>query len=400
MKASDYLAQQLQAAGVTHVFGVQGGSVVHIFDSLESTGIQVHYCVSEYFAAFAAVAQSRATGPLGCCAVTTGPAGTNALTGLLSAWQDSVPVVFISGQTRSGHMSYGTKVRQIGSQESPICDVVRPMTKLAIPVPEASQLPLALAEVLQSAREGRPGPVWLDIPVDVQWGEIDETADAPALPAPTDHSDDAQAASDQIVQELSAAHRPLVWVGAGVVRAQAVEQFRAFVEGADLPFVTTWQTKNLLGAEHPLDLGVVGPFGQAGANAASYDSDLILGLGTHFSVNQTTSNTQVFTTQARKILVNIDEHELDGLNVPVEVQLRCDVQAVLTILASALPLDAKSFSPAERLDYQQRNLATASMQRLAQAALPLVNSNAFLREVFSAVQGSYEVVIDGGGTAL
>ncbi len=404
MKASDYLAQQLQAAGVTHVFGVQGGSVVHIFDSLESTGIKVHYCVSEYFAAFAAVAQSRATGSLGCCAVTTGPAGTNALTGLLSAWQDSVPVVFISGQTRSGHMSYGTKVRQIGSQESPICDVVRPMTKLAVPVAEVGQLPQALAEVLLAAREGRPGPVWLDIPVDVQWGEIDVTSAGPtAQPganAAAVQCDDAQAAARQVVDEVSAAHRPLVWAGAGVMRAQAVGQFRAFVEGAGLPFVTTWQTKNLLGAEHPLDLGVVGPFGQAGANAATYDSDLILGLATHFSVNQTTSNTQAFTTQARKILVNIDQHELDGLNVPVEVQLHCDVKSVLGALVPALPIEVQSWSSAERLAYQQRNLAAASMERLAEVALPLVNSNVFISEVFQAVEGTYEVVIDGGGTAL
>ncbi|MDO9484863.1 MAG: thiamine pyrophosphate-binding protein [Actinomycetota bacterium] len=401
MKASDFLARELQAAGVTHVFGVQGGSVVHVFDSLEATDITVHYCVSEYFAAFAALAQSRASGNLGCCVVTTGPAGTNALTGLLSAWQDSVPVVFVSGQTRSGHMSYGTNVRQIGSQESPICDVVRPITKIATAVSQASELPKALEAVLDTARQGRPGPVWLDIPVDVQWGEVADSPLARTNPHDTRAgANDARQAAADIIIELAQATRPVVWVGAGVLRAQAVDAFRSFVEQADLPFVTTWQTKCLLGANHRLDLGVVGPFGQAGANAATYDCDLILGLGTHFSVNQTTSNSAAFTPQARKILVNIDPYELSGLQVPAAVQLQCDVKEVLTELTAALPADVTSFSASEQDVYRSRNRASAALDSLALAAIPLVNSNAFLRDVFKAVDGSYEVVIDGGGTAL
>ncbi|MDO8732899.1 MAG: thiamine pyrophosphate-binding protein [Actinomycetota bacterium] len=401
MKASDYLAEQLQSAGVTHVFGVQGGSVVHVFDSLEATGIQVHYCVSEYFAAFAAVAQSRATGNLGCCVVTTGPAGTNALTGLLSAWQDSVPVVFISGQTRSGHMSYGSNVRQIGSQESPICEVVRPITKCAITVSVASDLPSSLASIIQQACDGRPGPTWLDIPVDVQWGVVDESVNPTSvLIGSRETNSESTQAAVQIISELVQAERPLVWVGAGVRRANAVDEFRAFVEGADLPFVTTWQTKNLLGAGHRLDLGVIGPFGQAGANAATYDCDLILGLSTHFSVNQTTSNSQSFTPQARKIVVNIDAHELSGLQVLAEVQLKCEVKEVLTQLVDALPADIKSFSETSRAEFQIRNQAADAMTRLSTQALPLINSNVFLRDVFEGVEGSYEVVIDGGGTAL
>jgi len=172
MKLSDALAKILQKKGVTHVFGLQGGGVVHIFDSLERAGIGVTYMHHEESAALAAVAHAKVTGELGCVVVTTGPGATNAITGLLAGWQDSIPCLFVSGQVRSQHTSYGRKVRQVGTQEVNICDIVRPITKDTKFINDKENFVSELNDAIEVARSGRPGPVWLDLPLDFQWADI------------------------------------------------------------------------------------------------------------------------------------------------------------------------------------------------------------------------------------
>lgn len=168
MKASDYVALFLKSKGLTHCFGVQGGAVVHLFDSCEKLGPKPIYCHHEQSAAFAAGAYARVKG-YGACIVTTGPGATNAITGLLGAWQDSIPCMFISGQTRYAHTSYGKPVRQVGTQEAPICEVVKPLVKSAFVVTSVDSLPGVLEEAYRVSIEGRPGPVWIDLPVDISW---------------------------------------------------------------------------------------------------------------------------------------------------------------------------------------------------------------------------------------
>lgn len=170
MKVSDYVAQFLKAK-VSHVFGLQGGAVVHLFDSCTRLGPRPVYCHHEQAAGFSATAFSRVHG-YGACIVTTGPGSTNAITPLLGAWQDSIPVLFISGQTRAEHVSYGTPHRQVGTQEAPIVDIVRPITKWAGWCREPADVRPLLVQAYLSSVEGRPGPSWLDIPVDVQWSSI------------------------------------------------------------------------------------------------------------------------------------------------------------------------------------------------------------------------------------
>lgn len=170
MKASDYVAEFLKDK-VKHVFGLQGGAVVHLFDSCERAGIKCVYCHHEQAAGFAATAYSRLHG-YGAVICTTGPGSTNALTPLLGAWQDSIPVLFLSGQTRAEHVSYGTSHRQVGTQEAPIVDIVYPITKYARWVDGPLALPIILFDAYRASLEGRPGPSWVDIPVDYQWQNI------------------------------------------------------------------------------------------------------------------------------------------------------------------------------------------------------------------------------------
>lgn len=169
MKASDYLATWLKSKTST-VYGVQGGAAVHLFDSCHRIGLQTVYCHHEQAAGFAACAHARLTG-FGVCIVTTGPGCTNSLTPCLGAWQDSIPVLFISGQTRVANMSYGTGRKQIGSQEAPICNIVRPIVNVAA----VARTSRELKSLLKSAvywMKNPIGPVWIDVPVDVSWSEI------------------------------------------------------------------------------------------------------------------------------------------------------------------------------------------------------------------------------------
>ena len=172
MKLSDVFAKYIKSIGVKAVFGLQGGAVVHFFDSLEKNKINVTYTHHEESAALAAVSNAKATNNIGCAVFTTGPGSTNALTGLAAAWQDSVPVIFISGQARSNHTSYGKKVRQVGTQEINICDIVRPITKYTKFVKNKNNFVKELVKAKNIAISGRPGPVWLDIPLDLHWADI------------------------------------------------------------------------------------------------------------------------------------------------------------------------------------------------------------------------------------
>jgi acetolactate synthase-1/2/3 large subunit len=167
VKGSDIVATFLKEK-VQHVYGLQGGAVVHLFDSCERIGPQPIYCHHEQAAAFAACAGARVLG-YGACVVTTGPGATNAITPLLGAFQDSLPVMFISGQTRSQHLSYDATVRQVGTQEAPICDIIARITKRAFVVRNVESLPGTLRTAYNASVQDRPGPVWIDIPLDVQY---------------------------------------------------------------------------------------------------------------------------------------------------------------------------------------------------------------------------------------
>ncbi len=172
MKVTDLIADILKKNLVNHVFGLQGGAVVHIFDSLIKKKINVTFTHHEETAALASVANAKASKNIGCAVVTTGPGTTNAITGLLAAWQDSIPVVFISGQARSNHTSYNKKVRQVGTQEVNICDIVRPITKYTKFLNNKNKILEEFKKAIQIAKSGRPGPVWLDLALEIQWQNV------------------------------------------------------------------------------------------------------------------------------------------------------------------------------------------------------------------------------------
>lgn len=390
IKVADLIAKVLVSAGVKSCFGLQGGAVVHIFDSLEKEGVNVYYMHHEQSASLAAVANSKTVGELGCAVVTTGPAGTNAITGLLAAWQDSIPVVYLSGQVRSNHTSYGKKVRQVGSQEAPILDIVKPITKYTKLLDTPEDIFAELNKAIHIAKSGRPGPVWLDIPLEVQWGLVRE----PEL------KDYAQAEvhnnsflNDQnfkdAVKLMETAKKPLFVLGYGVHLSKSKDLLKSIIDKYNLSFVTTWTASDLFASSDLRNLGVIGMSGQRGANKAVFIADLLVCIGTHLGIPHTTTLTDNYAPQAKKIIINIDKEQLENLNINFDLKINTDIKSFAKFLQKAeLKINQYSFDGLKNLNWYDPPLTKK------------INSNTYIHNLSTLNKIDTCYVVDGGGTAL
>ncbi len=403
MKATDYLAEFLLVNEVDRVFGLQGGAVVHLFDSIERLdGVSVTYCHHEQAASLAAVAYSKKRESLGCAIVTTGPACTNALTGLLAAWQDSSPVIFISGQTRLEHTSYGKRVRQVGSQEFAILDLVKPITKYARLIEDQNQLPNIIMEAATAALTGRQGPVWIDFPVNLQWSNI---YDPPRISKARAQVDFVARLKQEHIEavscELRTATRPLLVVGNGVRSAGCVNDCIALIERHKLPFVTSWTASDILPTDHPLNAGIIGVAGQRGANKAAFAADLLVCLGCHLGLTQTSTLAHTYAPNARKVIIDIDPDQLDNLTVPFDLRINADLSQFFTEFSHVhfeQPLDSwlRKINTLQRMN----SVDAALTETLARGDSEKVNSNFFNSELTRRIPANADIVVDGGGTAL
>ena len=391
MKLADALVKQLKISGVTHVFGLQGGAVVHIFDSFERAGIGVTYTHHEESAALAAVAHAKITGQLGCVVVTTGPGSTNAITGLLAAWQDSIPCIFISGQVRSNHTSYGRKVRQVGTQEVNICDIVRPITKYTKFVDNKDNFIDDLKESIRITNSDRPGPVWIDIPLEFHWSDIQYNDDL--VEDKLNKKNHPVINDEQKIKYLklmSESKKPLLILGYGSRLSGALDVLEKFIEKRNIPFVTTWTASDFFPTDHPLNLGVIGMSGQRGANQAVFNADLLLCYGTHLSIPHTTTLFEDYAPNAKKIIVNIDQDQLDNLNVKFDLQILSDIKEHIEWLYDQ--------SIAEAEWDKLKTYKDANWYTTKDSDLP--NSNNFIHELTKSITDKKCLVVDGGGTAL
>ena len=390
MKLTDALARHLKKKGVSHVFGLQGGAVVHIFDSLEENGIGVTYMHHEESAALAAVAHAKVSGELGCVVVTTGPGSTNAITGLLASWQDSIPCIFISGQARSQHTSYGRKVRQVGTQEVNICDIVAPISKYTKFVKNKDNFVSELDQAIDIARGDRPGPVWLDLALDIQWADIsfDENIETEVTKEKEAYLD--LVSASESLKLLNQSEKPLLIIGYGIRLAGCAISLNKLVEKHNIPFVTTWTASDLFPTAHPLNLGIIGMSGQRGANRSVFQCDLFICLGTHLSIPHTTTLFDSYAPQAKKVIVNIDGDQLDNLNVKFDLKILGDVAKYIKWLSKE---DIKEISWPDISVFKEQNWYSPKINQSP-------NSNIYIRELTKQATGKICLVVDGGGTAL
>jgi acetolactate synthase-1/2/3 large subunit len=313
VKASDYIAAVLRHRGVKSVFEVSGGMITHMLDSIHRLGgirvVSVHH---EQAAAFAAEACGRMTGIPGVALATSGPGATNLLTGIGSCYFDSSPAVFLTGQVNREEQKGDRRIRQLGFQETDIVTMAAPVTKAAWKVRTAEELPSLLDGAFALAVEGRPGPVLLDIPMDVQRLDIQSDPAQRSAPGPAAAISPDTAAVESALELVLAARRPLVLAGGGIRSARAGVQFRRFARLLGIPVVNSLMAADVLPFDDELRLGMIGTYGNRWANVAMGNSDCLLVLGSRLDVRQTGADTAAFTEGRTIVHVDCEPGEMNN----------------------------------------------------------------------------------------
>lgn len=310
MKASDYIAQFLRERHVPCVFEMAGGMITFLLDSIAQAGgiriVSVHH---EQTAAFAAEAAGRMTGIPGVAMATSGPGATNLLTGIGSCYFDSTPTVFITGQVNRHEQKGERMIRQLGFQETDIIAMAKPITKAAWAVNDAHALPQMLHEAFALAVSGRPGPVLLDIPLDVQRTDITPPESFP--PPPPGPAPNA-AQIEELLAQMASADKPLLLVGGGIRSARVAGELRAFVRTVGVPVVHSLMGVDALPYDEPLRIGLIGSYGNRWANHAIGQSDFLLVLGSRLDVRQTGSETAEFKGNRTIFHVDVEPGEINN----------------------------------------------------------------------------------------
>ncbi|MBI5579770.1 MAG: thiamine pyrophosphate-binding protein [Deltaproteobacteria bacterium] len=341
IKLSDYVMQFIAGLGVRHVFMLPGGGAMHLVDSLGRNKDLTYICnLHEQACAVAADAYGQYTNNLGVALVTTGPGGTNTITGVAAAWLDSTPVLFLSGQVKRSDMIGDRGVRQGGFQEIDIVSLVRPITKYAVTVMKPSSIGYHLEKAVFLAKHGRPGPVWVDIPLDVQAAMIEESDLQGFEATEMLQTTEGEALADKVscaIELLNKAERPVILAGNGIRLSNAIEEFTQLIERLGIPVLTTWKAADFLPDDHCLYAGRPGAVGQRGANFTQQNADWLLIIGARLDLGQTAYTHANFARGAVKVMVDIDAAEIHKMQMKIEVPVISDAGNFLRELKMQLP---------------------------------------------------------------
>jgi acetolactate synthase I/II/III large subunit len=405
MKLSDYIFCQLRQWGSRHVFLITGGGAMHLNDSIGTSGLSYVCTHHEQAAAMAAEGYARISGSPGILNVTTGPGGINALNGVFGAWTDSIPMLILSGQVKreTCMATYGLgDLRQLGDQEVDIVRMVKGITKYSVFVAEPESIAYHLERAWHLAQSGRPGPCWLDIPVDVQSTQIE--------PGQLRHYDPDEDASKfdlattaaqvaDVLARIQKAERPVILAGSGVRLASAFTEFEQVIRALRIPVVTAW-THDLLASDDELFCGRPGTIGERAGNFTVQNSDLLLVLGSRLNIRQTSYNWNSFARFATKIQVDVDPAELRKPLHRPDIAICCDVRFFLAEMARQLgeqnhsePRHQKWLDHARR--WKEKYPVVQPRQRVAG---PPLNPYDFVDKLFEML-GPEDAVVCGNATA-
>lgn len=354
IRLADYVADFLVSHGVTDVFSVVGGGAMHLNDALgHHTGLNVIYNHHEQACAIAAEAYARLENRIAAVCVTTGPGGTNALTGVVGGWLDSIPMFVISGQVRYDTtaryaLKYTEKpLRSMGDQEYDIVKSAAPMTKYAVMIEDPADIRYCLEKAWHLANTGRPGPVWIDIPVNYQGGYI-ETNDLRGYDSTEDDAELPPKVSEDtiklIIDKIKKAKRPVFHAGYGIRLSGGYNAFRSVMEKLNIPVVTYWNAVDLIEDDHPLYCGRAGNMGDRPGNWAIQNADLILAVGTRISIRQVGYNWKTWARAAEVIMVDIDPAEMKKPTLHVEMPVWADAKDFLECADALCPNNEKVFN--------------------------------------------------------
>lgn len=359
-RLADYVADFLVKQGITDCFSVVGGGAMHLNDALgHKNGLRVTYNHHEQACAIAAEAYARLNNKIAAVCVTTGPGGTNAITGVLGGWLDSIPMLIISGQVRydttaryAEQFTDGLKLRAVGDQEYDIVRSVAPMTKFAYMIEDPRKIRYALERGLHLARNGRPGPVWIDIPVNFQGSYIETDELEPYDPS----GDDSQLppkVSDEtvkiIIDKIKNARRPVIYAGGGIRLSGGYDEFGKVIRKLNVPVATYWNSVDLIETADPLYVGRGGNMGDRAGNFAVQNSDLLLTVGTRISIRQTGYSFDTWAREAEVIMVDIDRAEMKKHTIHVDMPVWADAKDFLGALDRNIPENEKVFQNEEWL---------------------------------------------------
>ncbi len=403
IKVADYVAQTLVKYGIGDVFLVTGGGAMHLNDAFgRCEGLDYTCCHHEQACAMAAESYYRLTNRLAAVNVTTGPGGTNAITGVYGAWTDSIGMIVISGQVKWETVvrSTGLPLRQLGDQEIDIVKLVEPITKYAVMVSDPQSIRYHLERALYLATSGRPGPCWLDIPMNIQGAKIDpDTLKAydPQEDQIKYTTQDLDSISKQIMARLKEAKRPVIYAGSGVRLSKSHEEFLKLVELWQIPIVTAWNAHDLIWNDHPCYVGRPGTIGDRAGNFAVQSADLLIVLGSRLNIRQVSYNWENFATRAYKIIVDVDELELQKPTVKADLPVHADLKDLLPSLLSL------NFEPIQEhqnwLDWclVRKNKYPTVLPEYWLTEKP-VNPYCFGEKLFAQLLPD-EIVVTGDGTA-
>ena len=404
IKVSDYLAERVAQLGIKHVFMVSGGGAMHLNDSFGRSSKLQYVCNHhEQACAMAVEGYARTNGNIGVAIVTSGPGGTNTITGVLGAWLDSIPALFMSGQIKYGTTveSTGLPLRQLGDQEANIVAIVNSITKYAVMVKDPQTIRYHFDKAVTLARTGRPGPVWLDIPLDVQAALIDPDT-LPAYDPAEDrigfNLEEVKAQAAAIVERIRAAKRPVLLAGNGIRLSGAVDTFHEVIELLNIPVQTAIGAHDLIWSDHKLFFGRPSVTGDRSSNFIIQNSDVLLTLGSRLGVRQVTYLYKAFARDAYKIAVDIDPYELQKPTIFPDMKVHCDAKVLLEELARQLR--SKPIAPKQ----EWMEWCTIRRQRYPSVVpeyrevTDYVNSYHFV-DVLSKLLSPTDVIVLGDGTA-
>ena len=400
---SDYIAQLIVDLGIDHNFTIPGGGAMHLNVSFgHQKGLKCVYVQHEQAASIAAEGYYRASNklPLVCC--TTGPGGTNTLTGVLGSWLDSIPMLVISGQVKYSvtSRSTGLPVRIYGDQEFEITKVVAPMTKYAVMITEPRMVKYHIKRAIYLATTGRPGPVWLDIPLNVQWGYVDtdELIDYDPIEdkntLPRDVSDKTL---DLIIDKLKVAKRPIFYTGIEIRTNDSYDAFVKLSDKLNIPIVTSFDGMDIVPEDHPLYAGRAGDNATRFGNWAVQNSDFVLSVGSRLGIRQVSYATETWARDAFVTMVYPDPLEITRPNIHVELPIRADLKQFMEALSERInsPLEAKNDWIEKCLEWRNKYPVVTERHRNQKG---LANAYCFIDEL-SKVAKPNTTIITGNGSA-
>ena len=328
IKLSDYVTQFLVDLGIKDIFLLPGGGMMHLLDSAgRQQGLNLVFNLNEQASGICAESYSQFTDNLGACMLTTGPGATNAITGCAGAWVDGTPVLYISGQCKTEQMGQLKGLRIYGPQEIAIVPCVKPITKYAVTVLKAEEISYHLEKAVYYATHGRKGPVWIDIPLDIQ-GKMIDTETLLHFDKMEEGLEKESELDDQIIDRvyelLNKARRPLLLIGHGVVASHRQTAIRDLVESFNIPVLATWRAKGVFGDEEPLFMGSPGVPTTRYSNYVLQNADFLLIIGSRLNPVITAYDEANFAPQAQKVIVDIEKGEIDKLNISFELRIEAD----------------------------------------------------------------------------